>query len=389
MTNVRSDRVEEKLNALSEAVRAVTAELSLDRVLRRMAEIAARLVSARYAALGVPDEKGNLEQFFTHGMSEQALSRMDHLPIGRGLLGVLLHSEEPIRLEDLTKDSRSAGFCNHHPKMTSFLGVPIISKGRRLGSLYLCDRLDGEPFSEDDENMIELLAAHAAIAIENAQLSEQLTRLAVIEERDRISMELHDGIIQSIYAIGIKLELTRLTLVKNPEVESQIIAANQDLNKVIEDLRSYIHDLRTGMDYNIALRQQFEEIAEGFRQVSGARLVMDLARAFVQLNEPRLHALTQIMREALSNIVRHAHATEVYLDMHETATHLTLVISDNGQGFEPDKVTRGDGLRNIRRRAEQFGGTVEIISQPGRGATLTARIPLPRHVDTPTTKSGS
>ena len=378
MANVPShaDRSEEKLNALDEAVRTLTAERSLDRVLKRLAAITARLVNARYAALGLPDGRGGLQAFHTYGMNENQIDHMDHYPLGLGLLGQLLVSHEPIRLANMHEDERSAGFCANHPKMTSFLGVPIMSKGQCLGNLYLCDRLDGEPFSEDDERMVTMLAGHAAIAIENAQLSDQLWKLAVVEERDRISMELHDGIIQQIYAIGIKLELTRLNLDQREEAEAQIKSANQDLNHVIEDLRKYIKDLHVGVDYSVALRQQFEEIAEGFRDVSSARLVMDVAHGFAELTDDKKHAVVQITREALSNIVRHANATEVYIDLHEDASYLTLVISDNGQGFNTAEISAGNGLHNMRQRVTQLGGAIEIISHPGRGTTLTLMLPL-------------
>lgn len=374
MTNV-PDRAEENLNALSDAVRAVTAEFSLDRILKRMAEIAANMVNARFAALGVPDERGGMAQFLTHGMTEDEIGLMEHYPMGMGLLGALMHEDDPIRLEHLRDDPRSVGFPENHPYMDRFLGVPIISKGKHLGNLYLCDRLDGKPFSEDDERMISLLAAHAAVAIENAKLSDQLRKLAVIEERDRISMELHDGIIQSIYAIGIKLELTRLGIA-DKQVQSQIATANDDLNRVIEDLRNYIKNLRAGVELSVSLREQMEEIAERFRQVSSARLVMDISRSFAHLNEARLHALLQITREALSNIVRHSNADEVYLDMHETQTHITLVISDNGDGFDPQTTPPGIGLHNMRQRTRHLDGTIEIISQPSRGATVTVMLPI-------------
>src|SRR5262245_13665015 len=166
MTNIPPIPSQAEIDALSEAVRAVTADLSLERVLRRLAEIAAHLVNARYAALGVPDGKGGLENFFVYGMTEKQISNMDHLPRGLGLLGLLLVRPESIRLEDMRQDERSAGFCEHHPRMTSFLGVPIMSKGQHLGNLYLCDRLDDQPFSENDERLVTLLAGHAAIAIE-------------------------------------------------------------------------------------------------------------------------------------------------------------------------------------------------------------------------------
>lgn len=376
MTNLPSDRAEENLHALSEAVRAVTAEFTLERILRRLAEIAANLVQARFAALGVPSPSGGLDQFLTYGMSEDELVTMDHLPIGKGLIGLLLTQTDPIRIADMSKDKRSAGFCEQHPIMTSFLGVPIISKGKHLGNLYLCDRVDGKPFSEDDERMIMLLAAHAAIAIENAKLSDQLRKLAVIEERDRISMELHDGIIQSIYAIGMKLELMRLSMNDQNEYAGQIDTVNQDLNHVIEDLRGYIRNLRVGVEYSVALREQLEDIVERFQIVSSARIVTDISRSFVNLTEARLHALIQVTREALSNIARHSDATEVYLDVHETSSQITLVISDNGHGFDPDAVHQGIGLHNINQRARRLGDSVEIVSKPGRGVTLTVILPF-------------
>lgn len=365
-----------ELDALSDAIRAVTGDLSLDRILRRLAEIAARLVNARYAALGVPDGKGGLKNFFTYGMTDKQVASMDHLPHGQGLLGLLLSETEPIRLQNMRDDRRSAGFCEHHPRMTSFLGVPIISKGQHLGSLYLSDRVDGQPFSIYDEQLINLLAGHAAIAIENARLSEQLRRLAIVEERDRIAMELHDGIIQSIYAIGIRLEIARTTRADDSELNSQLGGAAQDLNRVIEDLRHYIQDLKRGVDFSVSLHEQLREIAEGFHNVSSARLVIDVATGFTYLTDERLHTLVQVIREALSNIVRHSGATEVYLELHETMRQITLSIADNGHGFDPTAVTQGSGLKNMRQRAERVNGTIEVVSTPEHGSTLTLIIPV-------------
>jgi signal transduction histidine kinase len=376
MTSVPLGSTRPEIDALNEAILAVTADLSLERVLRRLAEIAAHLVNVRYAALGVPNEKGGLQAFFTYGMTEKQINRVDHWPLGLGLLGSLLVEKHPIRLTDMRQDERSAGFCESHPKMTSFLGVPIISKGQHLGSLYLCDRLDDQPFNENDERLVAMLAGHAAIAIENAKLANQLRKLAIVEERDRIAMELHDGIIQSIYAVGIKLELVRTTTPISPESDVQIKAATQDLNRIIEDLRRYIQELNLGINYTLSLHQQLEEIAEGFRSVSSARLVMDVAQAFPNLTEERVHTIVQVVRETLSNIVRHADATEVYLDLHETRAALTLTISDNGRGFDSETVVLGRGLQNMRRRTEQLGGTLAMTSQVGHGTTLTMTLPL-------------
>ena len=365
-----------ELDALSDAIRAITGDLSLDNVLRRLARIAATLVNARYAALGVPDSQGGLKNFFTYGMTEKQIAAMDHLPHGSGLLGTLLVETEPIRLENMRSDARSVGFCLNHPPMTSFLGVPIISKGQHLGSLYLSDRLDGQPFNAEDERLIALLAGHAAAAIENARLSEQLRRLAVVEERDRIAMELHDGIIQSIYAIGLKLELVRTVEPLAPELDSQLINATQGLNRVIEDLRRYIQNLKRGVDYSVALQNELTEISDSFRAVSAARLVMNVAPGFTHLSDERLNTVIQVVRETLSNITRHADASEVDLELHESLTAITLIIADNGVGFDPTAISSGNGLRNMRRRAERISGLIDIVSTPGHGSTLTLRLPI-------------
>lgn len=365
----------QRIDALSEAVAALTAELSLDRVLRRIAEIAAHLVNARYAALGVPDGRGGLAQFLTYGISEEHIAMMDHLPIGKGLLGALLTDTKAIRVDDLQRDSRSVGFPEHHPHMRSFLGVPVMSKGVHLGNLYLCDRKDGQPFTAEDEQMVTLLAGHAAIAIENARLTESQRRLAIIEERDRIAMELHDGIIQQIYAVGIKLDIARITGDPSPELAAQLLGATADLNRVIEDLRRYIRDLHLSVNYTVSLQEQFRELAENFRAVCSARLVLDIAPTFRGLTENLVHALVQIGRELLSNIARHAGATEVYLTLDEDERGVFLEVSDNGCGFEPESVQRGHGLDNMAHRAASLGGTFHIVSQPGRGATFTLVLP--------------
>lgn len=364
-----------QLDALSDAIRAVTTEVNLERVLRRLAEISAHLVNARYAALGVPNDSGGLLQFFTYGMTEKQIERMDHLPVGHGLLRELLHQPDPIRLDDMRRDSRSGGFCANHPRMTSFLGVPIISRGVTLGSLYLSDRLDNRPFSAEDERLITMLAGHAAIAIENARLNNQLRRLAIIEERDRIAMELHDGIIQQIYAVGIKLDMARRTQSAEPELGAQLAGATDDLNRVIEDLRRYIRDLNKGVGLAVHLGEQLNEVFDGFRAVTDARLVTDVQSGLTHLTEDKVHMLTQVTREALSNIVRHAAATEVYVELEDTGQALILTVSDNGAGFDPAVVTRGHGLENMSQRALLLAGRLTIESSPGRGATLKAVLP--------------
>lgn len=175
-----------QLEALHEASIAITAELSLDRVLQRIVDLARDLSGARYAALGVPGAGGNLEQFVTSGLSAEEAQRIGQPPRGKGLLGLLMRHPYPIRVADITRDPRSAGFSEHHPVMHSFLGVPIVSRGRLLGSLYLTDKIDASEFTDDDERLIGLLAKHAAIAIDNARLMhETVERGRQIAQRNR------------------------------------------------------------------------------------------------------------------------------------------------------------------------------------------------------------
>ena len=168
--------VESRLRALVEAGIAVTSELSLDAVLQRIVEIAAELTDARYAALGVIDRTGKaLEQFLVTGIDERVQEEIGDLPVGHGMLGVLIRTARPLRVPDLGEHPASVGFPPHHPPMRTFLGVPIMLRGVAYGNLYLTEKRDGE-FTQQDEDVIVLLAAQAAVAIENARLYERVER---------------------------------------------------------------------------------------------------------------------------------------------------------------------------------------------------------------------
>lgn len=372
-----SDRHPQMVDALSRAVAAVTGDLSLPRTLQAIVDIARELVEAHYAALGVPNDDGTLKAFITSGMDTSIAGAIGHEPHGRGLLGAILQSDEPIRLDNLKDDPRSAGFCANHPEMERFLGVPIISRGERLGNLYLTDPIDNEPFSEDDERLIVLLAKHAAIAIENARLSEQLQKLAQSRERDRIGMELHDGVIQSVYAVGMKLEIMRGQFPMTPEQEKQYQGIIEDLNQIIEDIRLYIRNLRTARDEQATFGQRLDNLARHFKDFSQVDVVLDVPSSLRTLNEKQRHSLSQIAREALSNVARHAEATQVRVKVREAGNNLILTISDNGKGFDPDKMDNPNsfGLRNMDQRARRLGGTL-LIESNSNGTTISVQAPF-------------
>src|SRR5262245_30656518 len=174
---------QDRLRGVLEAALSVTSELSLDAVLSRIVESAAELTSARYAALGVIDRSGTgLENFVTTGLDEETLTAIGDPPRGRGILGVLIRDAKPLRLTEISADPGSVGFPANHPPMHTFLGVPILLRGVAYGNLYLTEKAGGERFTDEDEEIVQLLAAQAAVAIENARLYESATRwLAQLE----------------------------------------------------------------------------------------------------------------------------------------------------------------------------------------------------------------
>ncbi len=369
-----------QLGAFNEATLTITAELALDRVLQRIVHLARELVNARYAALGIPNNQGGLDQFITSGMDEEEISRMGHAPEGKGLLGALLHSLKPIRVACISKDPLSAGFCENHPAMISFLGVPIVSKGTILGTLYLTDKIGADEFSEDDEQLMVMLASHAAIAIENARLYQQVQRLAVLEERERIGMDLHDGIIQSIYAVGLTLEYCNLLLDEDPaSAKSQLSQAISGLNEVIRDIRNYILDLRPQRFQGKDLPSGLFELIRAFRAntLIQAELQVD-AEGDLGLTQGQASGLFHIAQEALANVAKHARARTVSVSLSRNGSQVTLAVKDNGRGFDPTHVTayEGHGLRNMEARARLLSGWLSVKSEPGTGTTVQVTVPI-------------
>jgi len=385
MAKTRSRSTREKLRAqlgaLNEATLAITAELALDRLLQRIVHLARELVNARYAALGIPDGQGGLEQFLTSGLTEQQTA--DEIlppPEGQEWLGALMHFNKPTRLRCISDDPHLAGLKDHYPCMTSFLGVPITSKGNLLGILYLANKIGADEFSEDDEQLVVMLASHAAIAIENARLYQQVQQLAVLEERQRIGMDLHDGIIQSIYAVGLMLEYCNLLLDEDPSTaKSQLNQAIAKLNEVIRDIRSYILDLRPQRFQGKDLPGGLFELIRSFR--ANTLIQTDLqveAEGDIGLTQAQASGLFHIAQEALANVAKHARARQVTVILARDQGRVTLTVQDDGRGFDMSHVTpyEGHGLRNMEARARLLGGRLTVDSAIGRGTTIKVTVPI-------------
>ncbi len=380
---------EQALAALHQAALSIAAEISLEKVLQQITDSARKLVHARYAALGVPDTEGQLEKFVTSGMSPEDESKILHRPLGRGVLGVLLREGRSIRLPRVTDDPRSVGFPPGHPIMTSFLGVPIMAGSEVLGNLYLTDKqvnpsdIGGESgvteFTIEDQKLVEMFAAHAAIAIQNARLYEQVGRLAIVEERSRIGMDLHDGVIQSIYAVGLTLESARLLLPDDPvEANHVILQSIAGLNDAIRDIRNFILDLRP-QRFSGDLNQALARLIREFQANAMIPVRFSANKATLSaMPLPIARTIFMTTQEALANVARHARASQVTVEIWQEPELAILCVEDDGVGFNLDEQTQsvGHGLANMRSRTEELNGICIIQSAPGEGTQICLRIPL-------------
>lgn len=360
----------------SSVMRAAEAE-SVGEVLQGIADAARELVGARYAAIGIPDGKGGLEFFEFSGVDDKIVPKIGHHPTGRGLIGAIMRERHAIRVDHMKEDPRASGFPKNHPPMDSFLGVPITAGDQLFGQLYLTDRLDGQPFTQQDQWYIETLAGYAALVIAGTQLREQQQRVALLEERERISMELHDGVIQSLYAIGMHLELMRLNEKPPSDEELQEVVSN--LNDVIEDIRRYIQDLKMRERYGRVLREFIYDITRRLHVPASLKITVETpGEPLISLTPPLYDALRQMANEALSNVIRHSKATQVRITAQQNEHVFQLKIADNGVGFDNGLIASGDGLglRNIQQRARLHGGDVYIDTAPGRGTCITFSLPV-------------
>jgi signal transduction histidine kinase len=373
-------RQNRKLAALNEAALAISAELTLDKVLEKIVALARDLVGAQYAALGVPNAEGLLETFVHCGMPTELARQIPHLPQGHGLLGLLIDEPRPIRIPRIADHPRSVGFPPGHPDMESFLGVPVLAGPSVLGNLYLTNKLNAPEFSADDLTVVEMLAAHVAVAIQNARLYEQVGRLAIVDERARIGMDLHDGVIQSIYAVGLMLESTRLEIQKSNVSAADLLLENAitGLNDTIRDIRNFILDLRPHR-FSGNLEQGLSRLVREFQANTMVPVTLSVPSEVVAiLPTPVVRAIFLTMQEALANIARHARAQEVTVIARNHSRGVELVIMDNGRGFDVStmKQAMGHGLANMRARAEDLRGTFRVNSTPGQGTTIRLTFPV-------------
>lgn len=362
------------LDVLVRAAELRTTRRPLREVLLDVCRMAREITGAQYAALGVLGRNDDLEEFIHVGMDEERAERIGELPRGRGVLGLLIRHPEPLRLERLAEHPAAVGVPEHHPSMEAFLGVPVVAGGKAFGNLYLAEKPGG--FDGMDEALVQVLAAQAGAAIESGRLLDRLSTVAVRDERERIGRDLHDRTVQSLFALGMTLEATLATLDADPDTARERIDHAVDrIDEIIAEVRGTIlelesEDLETVRDRLVAGARLHE-------QATGVRPRLLLTPNLDESLAPGVaDDLVSIVGEALSNIARHAKATDVSVSVEVFDDQVVVAVQDDGVGFDPSSVNAGRGLNNLRARAARHHGSATFDSGPGGGTTLVVHLPI-------------
>ena len=368
------------LRQLLDAVITVGSDLDLPSMLRRIVQSAVDLVDAQYGALGVLDEsRTRLAQFITVGIDDEAHKAIGNLPEGHGILGLIIVEAKPIRLPDLNEHPDSYGFPPNHPPMKSFLGVPIRLRDEVFGNLYLTDKKTGEVFTDVDEELCVALAAAAGVAIENARLHARVQELTLVEDRERIARELHDTVIQRLFATGLALQGTVRLVANDPTAAtSRIELAVDDLDLTVKYIRSAIFELEGARMSQSGPRRQLLDVIEEAAEPLGfePRVLID-GPLDSGLDDATVADAVATLREALTNVAKHSHATRVDVDVIVDNDSVSLEVSDDGVGprTRPSEPDGGRGLENMSTRAGRHGGRCELRPRDGGGSVLSWRIP--------------
>lgn len=378
-----------QLEALNMAATTLITELDLGLVLQKVVDLSRDLVSSRFGALGVLNQDGTaFEQFITSGISDEDRKMIGRPPEGKGIFKLLIKDGESLIVDNISSFHAHAGFPENHPRMSTLLGVPIKTKGKVIGDLYLVEKLDPFdpdeeeiiPFTEDDKHILEMFATQAAIAIENARLYRQVQQLAVLEERQRFGMDLHDGVIQSIYAVGLMLEDIQRRIENDPDIAREgISGAIRSLNTAISDIRNYILDLRPQHFQGRDIIQGMEEISRALRANTFMAVSMDVKNVDpAQFTPEQTVEILHIAQEAVSNIQKHAHASSVDITLSYNGRDLALEIIDDGVSIGPKDLqrSRGNGLRNMQDRAAALMGDIQVTPRIEGGTMVKLVVPI-------------
>jgi signal transduction histidine kinase len=372
----------DELYRVSQVVLSVARQLDVRDVLQVIVRSARSLVGARYAALGVPDRHGSFAEFVVDGVSDRQWRAIGPLPRQHGMLGVLLREAQPERLADIRTDPRfEGGWPAAHPDLSGFLGVPVKDGGEVLAIIFAADKVvpggTGTEFTARDQELLSLFAAHAAIALTNARLSERSRELSVLEERSRLARDLHDAVSQKLFSLRARARAAAVLAGRDPaRAAAEMEAVAQLGADAHAELRAVIDGLAPPELGEAGLAESLRRYAVLAGRAHGVT-VRFCATELPVLEEQQEAALYRVAQEALHNALRHAGAHEITMALSRSPRRVVLEVTDDGCGFAPG-APGGLGLASMRGRAEATGGSLAIRSAPGAGTTVRLAVPLRR-----------
>ena len=371
------------LAAVSSALLAMSRHLEVRDVLKTIVASARELLDAQYAALGVPDDHGGFAQFVVDGVSDAQWKAIGPLPRQHGILAAMLHEATPERLADVRKDPRFEGWPSAHPDMSDFLGLPIRDGEEVIGALFLANKHCPKPeggcgFTEEDEELLAILAQHAAIALTNARLYERSRELTIAEERSRLAHELHDAVSQKLFSLRLTAQAATALVDRDPaRAKGELHQVAALAAEAADELRAAVVELRPAALDEDGLIATLRTQTQVLDRAHTAR-VSFATNGFRALPAAQEEAVLRVAQEALHNALRHSGAEHVRVTVDRRGGGAVLRVADDGGGFDPKAVRRAGrhlGLVSMRDRAGGVGGTLTVHAEPGRGTTIEMEVP--------------
>ncbi|MGP3972025.1 GAF domain-containing sensor histidine kinase [Streptomyces sp. 6N223] len=378
------------LAAVSAALLAMNRTLEVRDVLQTIVGSARELLAARYAALGVPDGHGGFAQFIVDGVSDRQWQAIGPLPRQHGVLAAMLHDATPVRLADVRRHPDFEGWPAAHPELTDFLGMPIADGEEVLGALFLANKRcppgrqprrdphDGCAFTAEDEELLRLLAEHAAIALTNARLYERSRELTIAEERARLAHELHDAVAQKLFSLRLTAQAAAALVTRDPgRARQELRQVAQLAAEAADELRAAVIELRPAALDEDGLVATLRAQTQVLDRAHPAGVTFD-SQGVRAMPAPQEAAMLRVAQEALHNALRHAAPTRVEVTLLRRGVATVLRVADDGVGFDPNAVRaagRHLGLVSMRDRAAAVGGALTVESEPGKGTVIEMEVP--------------
>lgn len=359
---------------LVERASSILQQADLDTLLSTTIDTAMELTSASYGALGVVNCLGVITEFHHRGVSRSVADEIGPPPVGRGLLGDIARHGEIVRVGDIAEHPGYSGMPAAHPRMSSFLGVSITVKDKIFGNLYVTEKPGG--FTDQDELVLRTLAVAAGAGIDSIHMAQELRDNAVREDRDRIAREVHDSIIQTLFAVGLGLQARSVSTADESDMRAAMDDAAIAIDASIAELRRLIYDLHGDLPRRDSLVAEVEDLVARLGGPYEVPVVVSSTGSIPELDVSLIDDVLQIVRESVSNALRHSGATSIDVSLSADERSLLLKIADNGDGFDVANAPRGLGLTNMATRTKRAGGTLDIESSHGSGTSVEARIPV-------------